>query len=97
MSLVRVDGWFFRIYVAQRAQWTLERGWMPPSTMSRHPDGTEVDLNDDGHRHLDEDVVLFHWPLPTRGRCPTAPLTCRLKHLPSRVAVIRALGAGESS
>ena len=94
---VLVDAWFSRYVRSAEAVLDLGCGWgafINHVTVARR---YGIDLNEDAHRHLDEDVVLFRqsatdpWPLPDRS-LDLVFTSNFLEHLPSRAAIMAALG-----
>lgn len=94
---VLVDAWFSRYLLGAEAVLDLGCGWGAFINHVTTPRRYGIDLNEDAHRHLDEDVVLFRqsaddpWPLP-ESSLDLVFTSNFLEHLPSRDAIMGALG-----
>jgi SAM-dependent methyltransferase len=94
---VLVDAWFSRYVDGAQAVLDLGCGWGAFINRVAVPRRYGIDLNADAARHLDDDVVLLHqsaadpWPLPD-GSLDLVFTSNFLEHLPSRDAVLAALG-----
>jgi SAM-dependent methyltransferase len=94
---VLVDAWFSRYVDGAEAVLDLGCGWGAFINRVGVPHRYGIDLNADAARHLDDGVVLFNqsaadaWPLPD-GSLDLVFTSNFLEHLPSREAVLAALG-----
>jgi SAM-dependent methyltransferase len=94
---VLVDAWFSRYLVGAEAVLDLGCGWGAFINQVAVPRRYGIDLNADAARPIDDDVVLFHqsaadpWPLPD-GSLDLVFTSNFLEHLPTRDAIITALG-----
>jgi SAM-dependent methyltransferase len=93
---VLVDAWFSRYVDGADAVLDLGCGWGAFINHVRAPRRYGLDLNDDAHAHLDDDITLFSqsaadpWPLPA-GSLDLVFTSNFLEHLPSRAAILATL------
>jgi SAM-dependent methyltransferase len=94
---VLVDAWFSRYVKGAETVLDLGCGWGAFINQVASPRRYGIDLNVDAARYIDEGVVVFHqsaadpWPLPD-GSLDLVFTSNFLEHLPSRDAIMAALG-----
>lgn len=94
---VLIDAWFNRYVDGAEAVLDLGCGWGAFINQVAAPCRYGIDLNADAARHVDDDVVLLSqsaadpWPLPD-GSLDVVFTSNFLEHLPSRDAILAALG-----
>jgi SAM-dependent methyltransferase len=94
---ILVDAWFSRYVDGVEAVLDLGCGWGAFINRVEAPHRYGLDLNVDAARHVDDGVVLFHqsaadpWPLRD-GSLDLVFTSNFLEHLPSREAIMAALG-----
>jgi SAM-dependent methyltransferase len=93
---VLVGAWFSRYVEGAETVLDLGCGWGAFINQVMAPHRYGIDLNEDAHDHLDDDVVLFRqsaaesWPLPD-GSLDLVLTSNFLEHLPTRDAIMAAL------